>query len=157
MQKIIKKFCKEYFADDSKSIKKDITAFIEQKQLAHRRELEDVIEALYKFFVVTLAKGDESKARHMLEAQNMEIRKVDAVRIAFLAGISLVLIIFSLFFAVLPTTKKDEKLAHKQLDSALTVYRFVFIFSYILLATGFCVQIFVKFNINYLYIFELNA
>lgn len=55
--------------------------------------------------------------------------------------------------------EKDDK-ARMNVDEILkapiTVYRFVFVFIYILFAAGFVIQVFVNFNINYLYIFELD-
>ena len=79
-QKICKKFTKDFFEESrGKIIKKDLAQFVQTKQFSHRQLLEDAIDSLYKFFVVTMADGDESRARQLLESQNLDIRKADAV------------------------------------------------------------------------------
>ena len=63
MQKVVKKFTKEFLKEDCQELNQDLNAFIETKQIAQRKGLQEVIESLFKFFIVTIAKGDESKAR----------------------------------------------------------------------------------------------
>ena len=42
----------------------------------------------------------------------MDVRKTDAVKLAFYSGVSLVFLLFGIFFAILPATNKKEDYAH---------------------------------------------
>ena len=92
----------------------------------------------------------------MLEAQNMEMRKSDSNCLAFMAGVSLVLLLVSAFLMVLPTTDKDWDTLKQQIFSTILIYRFAFMFIYVPAAAGVAVQIWTKYNINYLFILDMN-
>ena len=79
IEKVTQKFCKEFFTEDAKVLKSDLLKFISKRQFCHRKILEDIIDSFYIFFVATLADGDETRARNMLEAKNMQIRRKDAM------------------------------------------------------------------------------
>ena len=106
MSKILKKFTKEFFESDKRGIKKDLQKFVNKKRFAHRAELDDIIDSLYKFFVVSLAGGDENRARAMLESKNLEVRKADAMVLSFLVGITAVFAGFGIFFTIMPPVTK---------------------------------------------------
>lgn len=85
------------------------------------------------------------------------MKREDALSIAFFSGSSLILFLYGVFFTVTPT--KDPNLELKELHwlfHANSLIRFCFMLVYLIFAIGFCINVFVYYGINYLYIFECD-
>ena len=102
-----------------------------------------------------MTKGSESAARRLLENHNFEVRRSDAILIAFFGGIGIVFFLMGAYFFFIP----DEGGKGKDMNSievAALILRFYGIILYIILATGFAIHVFNLYNINYWYIFECD-
>ena len=126
------------------------------KQISNRKNLKVILENLYTFFVLHLTEGDQKKARDLLKNKDNQIRQQDAVQISFYGGGSLVFMLFSSFFLYI-IMKQCQNSNIDSLNIPIKIFRATFIFIYILFAVGFCIQIFQKFKINYLIIFDLDS
>lgn len=154
MQKILKKFVKEHFQLKDNVIDKNLLAFINQKDFAHRNQLQYVIQDLRFFYAQNFTGGNEYNAKLTLEKFNMQMRRKDALIIMFFLGASLIMILFGIFFLCIPQSDGDTDFS--DITSATSVLRFTFIIIYIIFASGVAVQIFQMYGVNYLYIFELD-
>ena len=126
------------------------------KQISNRKNLKVILENLYTFFVLHLTEGDQKKARDLLKNKDNQIRQQDAVQISFYGGGSLVFMFFSSFFLYI-IMKQCQNSNIDSLNIPIKIFRATFIFIYILFAVGFCIQIFQKYKINYLIIFDLDS
>jgi len=85
------------------------------------------------------------------------MRRSDAYQIFFYLGASLICLLLSLFFIIIPSS--DPAQGEEELDSitnTLYILRMALFMTYIVAATGFCIDVFTRYSINYLYIFELD-
>ena len=75
----------------------------------------------------------------------------------FYAGASFIMFLNSLYLLIIPPSDKED--AKKEADAiatALSILRVTFIIGFIVLASGFSIDIWTRYGINYLYIFELS-
>lgn len=106
------------------------------------------------FFAKHFTNDSLSEANKILEAQNNQVRLIDALTMMYCCGASSVLWLFSIFFMAIPTQSGTAD--YKDLDETLAVSRLAFIVIYIIFASGLVIQILQSYDINYLYIFELD-
>ena len=118
------------------------------------RELEILSDNLLTFYADCFCKGNKSQAKTQLDAQHNEIRRKDSNMISFFGGGLLVLFSFFLFLCICPGEEGDSK--WYEIYAGLDTYYFTSIICFILFATGFAVQIFRRYNINYTFIFEID-
>lgn len=74
---------------------------------------------------------------------------------AFFGGCSLIMTIIALFFLFTPPSD-DNTVENDYIRHSTSVIRLAFFFIYVIFACGYCTKIFVQYDINYLYIFELD-
>ena len=85
------------------TLQTDIISFLKNNNFARRSDLLNVIKFFIQFFVVNMTAGNEINARRLLESHNFQIRRQDAIQIAFYAGAALIMLLFGLLFSVVPT------------------------------------------------------
>lgn len=110
---------------------------------------------LLTFYADCFCKGSISSAKIQLDAQYNEIRRKDSNLISFFGGGLLVMFSFFLFLSICPTDKGNEP-DWTELYAGTDTYWFTLVICFILFATGFCIQIFRRFSINYTFIFEID-
>jgi hypothetical protein len=101
-------------------------------------------------------KSDVNRARQQLDAQYNEIRKKDSNLISFFGGATIMCILFLLFSCITETDESKMNDNWLIIASGIDIYYFTSILVFILFATGFSVQVFRMFNINYTFIFEVD-
>ena len=62
--------------------------------------------------------------------------------------------LFGLFFLIIPSSDGDND--YDDISASMSILRFTFIIIYIIFASGVAVQVFQRYGVNYLYIFELD-
>ena len=77
--------------------------------------------------------------------------------ISFFVGGIVTLMIILIFLIIIPEQSDDEKSHLDELTSGIEIYYFALLICFILAATGFCVQTFRKYNVNYAFIFEIDT
>lgn len=154
MQKILKKFMKNFFELPDNVIDKKLLAFIESKSFSHRSDLQHTIDDLRYFFAYNFTNGSDSKARNILEAHHRQIRKKDLVIGTFFGGASIVMTLFGIFFTFVTSYDKRENM--EAIGEIMPIYRFVLFCVYLVFAAGLCTSIYTKYEINYLYIFQID-
>ena len=77
--------------------------------------------------------------------------------ISFFVGGIVTLMIILIFLMIIPQQSEDEKSHLDELTSSIEIYYFALLICFILAATGFCVQTFRKYNVNYAFIFEIDT
>ena len=76
--------------------------------------------------------------------------------ICFFTGATVTLVVILVFLVVIPEQDDDDRKHLNELTSGVEVYYFALLICFIIAATGFAVQIFRKFNVNYAFIFEID-
>ena len=71
--------------------------------------------------------------------------------ISFFVGGIVTLMAILIFLIIIPEQSDDEKSHLDELISSIEIYYFALLICFILAATGFCVQTFRKYNVNYAY------
>ena len=155
----MKKFVKNFFFIKDNTITKKLSSIIDEcsfkmEEGTMTRELEILSDNLLTFYADCFCKGNKSQAKTQLDAQHNEIRRKDSNMISFFGGGLLVLFSFFLFLCICPGEEGDSK--WYEIYAGLDTYYFTSIICFILFATGFAVQIFRRYNINYTFIFEID-
>jgi len=83
------------------------------------------------------------------------MRKIDAVIIAFFVGAICFMIPMIIFFIAI-STRNDSDLDERCWLSSIPVFRLTFMIIFLIGASGFAIQMYKKFRVNYFYIFELD-
>ena len=73
--------------------------------------------------------------------------------ISFFGGGCFILLTFFLFFCICPPATGAD---WNEIYAGVDTYYFTAVICFILFATGFCIQMFRRFNINYTFIFEID-
>jgi hypothetical protein len=109
-------------------------------------------------FAENFTNGNKEKAQKILTNENTEIRRKDAIWLAFFSGTLLTTSIGMLAVIFLPHTDKEQYnyLDWDEVILSLPVFRFFLMVILLVLLVAFDVYILRKFRINYLFIFELD-
>ncbi len=89
-----------------------------------------------------------------LDAQYNDIRRRDSNLISFFGGGLLILFSFFIFLSIAPSANNDPDWS--EIYAGIDSYYFTAVICFILFCTGFAVQIFRRYNINYTFIFEVD-
>lgn len=101
MQKILKKFIKENFEIKDNVIDKNIKEMLAQLSFSKRDQLHFAIDDMLEFFAAHFSKdGNKETSKRLLERHNTEMRRKDAILIAFFLGVSTVLVLMGTFFLI---------------------------------------------------------
>lgn len=74
----------------------------------------------------------------MLDSHGSHLRKVDAISLAYFAGLITVLVPLIIFFLAIKAEEIDEHYDQKQCWlSSMPVFRFTFMLTFLIFATGF--------------------
>lgn len=84
------------------------------------------------------------------------MRRSDAIRFWSLVSATVVMSMFALLFTIFRQEPDDEIIAYNFFKPIDLMFRISTILSYILFATGFAIQVFNSYGINYLFIFECD-
>ena len=155
----MKKFVKNFFLIKDNTIDKKLSQTIDDMMFKLEegkmtRELQILSDDLLKFYANCFCKGNLRLAKKQLDMQQNEIRVKDSNLLSFFGGGLIVLSSFFVFLCVCPspaaTTHWD------MIFSSMDTYIFTSVICFILFATGFAVQIFRRYNVNYAFIFEID-
>mmetsp|Transcript_13148 Transcript_13148/g.22248 ORF Transcript_13148/g.22248 Transcript_13148/m.22248 type:complete len:198 (-) Transcript_13148:1183-1776(-) len=107
IQKILKKFCKEYLVLKDNVLDKKLMAYVDSKSFAHRMRIAHVIRDLRLFFALHFTDNSVRQAKAILESHNTQMRRSDAILISFFGSSTLTLFLFSLLFLFMPSSDGD--------------------------------------------------
>lgn len=119
------------------------------------RELQILSDDLLIFYADCFCKGNQRQAKMQLDAQYNEIRRKDSNLISFFGGGLLVMASFFAFLCICPTDE-DATANWAEVYTGIDTYYFTLVICFILFGTGFAVQVFRRYNINYTFIFEID-
>lgn len=146
---------KTHFAIKDNVLDKVLATMIEEKHFVKRQNVNKLTHEIKEVVASFYTNNDLKLAEKMLEGEVNQISRKDLCQIAFLSG-SIIVFVMSLAFAMV---LQKDKFEHKEsfvwaaIEAQNTSMRLCFIVCYILFATGFCIQVFREFHINYLHIF----
>ena len=106
------------------------------------------------FFAYNFTNGSDNKARDILEAHSRQVRQKDLIIVTLFGGASFVMSAFAFYFTFIPS--EDERKNLEMMGDVMPTYRFMIFCIYLVFAAGLCSQIYTKFEINYLYIFQID-
>ena len=89
-----------------------------------------------------------------MSGSGVKIRTKDLIPITLLSGISVTLLLFLIFFLLIPARDQEHKIEF--IYRVLSVYRFFLIQAFAFLACGVCIYYFRKYSINYIFIFGID-
>jgi len=89
------------------------------------------------------------------------MRRVDYQKIMLFGGMSIMTTFFGIILTVVSTVEDEDPEAHDPSNvnviyNSLHIFRMTICFTMIVFACALCIQIFLAYGINYLYIFELD-
>lgn len=147
---------KEHFELKDNVLNNIVSADIEAMQFSKKKNLHFAIDDMLQFIATHFtSSGQKTEARKMLEIHNTEVRRSDALMISFFSACSLSMTMIGLFFLWSPPSDQTHNELYYLFNST-SVLRVTFFFIYLIFATGFCIQVFLAYGVNYLYIFELD-
>ena len=111
---------------------------------------------LILFYSRAFTNDDTNEARRMLKSQKTHMRVKDVKRISFYTGL-IISTSISLLYVLTFMEQKSEQDWLTKLGSGIVFYYFTLILIYILFATGLCIQVFLSYQINYPFIFEIDV
>jgi hypothetical protein len=144
---------KNYFHIKENTLQLQIKQWVNEQRMVNSQELAMLTRDLVILYARLFTNDNTARARHQLIRQTTQIRKPDAVRMAFCTGLILATST-GLCYALWEESENDEWLV--QLSAATPIYLSTLVAIYIVAAAGFCIQIFKRFQINYSFIFELD-
>ena len=159
LRKIMKKFVKNFFAIKDNTLTKRLQKEIETMSFKMEegkmtRELQILSDDLLTFYADCFCKGNMRQARTQLDAQYNEMRRKDSNLISFFGGGLLVLFGFFLFLCCASSSNKSDDWG--MLFASMDIYYLTAVICFIMFSTGFAVQIFRRYNVNYTFIFEID-
>lgn len=119
------------------------------------RELQILSDDILTFYADIFCKGHLRQAKLQLDAQYINIRRRDSNLISLFAGGIIVLLAFFLFLIFSPSTAEVSS-DWNEIYAGIDTYIFTIVICFVLFATGFAVQTFRYYNINYTFIFEID-
>ena len=93
-----------------------------------------------------ITNGNENKARALLDNNNYEIRRSDALQLTCLGTAAGIMSLFGAFLLIAPAPDQ-QKVDKDDLKPVMVLFRLNFILAYIVAATGFCIKVFNAYNI----------
>ena len=156
VKKILKKFIKEHFELKDNVLNNFVNMDLEQMQFSKKKSLHFAIDDMLQFIATHFTRsGLRNEARKLLETHNAQVRRSDALIITFFSACSITMALIGAFFLFSPPSDRTHNELYYIYNST-SVLRVTFFFIYLIFATGFCIQVFVIYGVNYLYIFELD-
>jgi hypothetical protein len=131
---------KNFFLIKDNTIKKKLESIIESKEFKKKdngkgaKDLKMLTEGVLTFYGDMFHQGSKQEAAQVLNAQHNKIRTVDAVIMAFFAGMTLIQLIFFVFFICYKGGTEDDP--WEELSSGIETYTFTFVIVFIVVATG---------------------
>ena len=155
----MKKFVKNFFMIKDNTVTKKLSSIINEMSFKMEegnmtRELQILSDNLLTFYADCFCKGNQRQAKLQLDAQYNEIRRKDSNLISFFGGGLMILASFFVFFCICPSADGEDN--WNEIYAGTDSYYFTAVICFILFATGLCVQIFRRYNINYTFIFEID-
>lgn len=148
---------KSYFHIEDNILDKKLLAYINEKAFTSKKNVKIVIQEIIEVFAENFTNNDSEKAKQVLMTVNVEMRKKDAVLLAFFSGTLLVTTLITVFAILLPP---DDPLMDvidwEEVLLTMPVLRFCFMLVLALFFIATDVMILRKFRVNYLFIFELD-
>ena len=99
---------KEHFELKDNTIDKNLTHLIKSKAFSKRQQLHYAIDDLFQFFAFHFTANNKNKSKQVLDSVNTQMRRKDAVLIAYFGGASTVLLIFGLFFMMVTSSNNAD-------------------------------------------------
>lgn len=148
---------KSHFHIVDNVIDKKLQAYIDSKAFTSTKNVKVVIQEIIEAFAKNFTDNNVKKAGAFLSDVNVEMRRKDAIWLAFFAGTLLVSFLLSLFFVLLPPEESTDKfLEWEEIFLTLPALRFCLMLIIALFFIATDVMILRKFKVNYLFIFELD-
>ena len=159
LRKILKKFVKNFFVLKDNTINKKLGSEINEMSFKMEegtmtRQLQILSDDLLTFYADCFCKGNLRQAKTQLDAQYNEMRRKDSNLISFFGGGLVVLFSFFVFLVACPSAEEDAD--WNEIYAGMDSYYFTAVICFILFSTGFAIQIFRRYNINYTFIFEVD-
>ena len=122
--------------------------------MIHREDLINLIDDLKTFYADQFSGGNMREAVYSLEQFNSDMRRKDAISISFWSGASIIMLSFGTFFLCIKSSDGDND--YSELVTSINILRLTLVIIYILFCTACAIKVFLKYGVNYLYIFELD-
>lgn len=118
-------------------------------------EVNKISTDMVSYYADSFCEGSLKRARRFFEGHLTELRKVDAAMLSYFGGIFTVMLPLVIFFMCAKASTSDYSNLMCWL-SAFPVFRLAFMLSFLIGGSGLCIQMFRKYQVNYIYILELD-
>ena len=99
---------KTFFLIKDNVLDKKLSQHINSQTFANRKCINNKIADLTKFYAANFTKNDTQKAEKMLENQNYEMRRKDAILISFFCGTITIIVFMFVVLLSLPDTALEK-------------------------------------------------
>ena len=94
---------KTYFEIEDNIIDKKIQKYIDDRTFTSKKNVKNVIQKIIECYAENFCGGNQNKARSLLLAENLEMRKKDSNLLSFFAGTLLITTFITIIALILPT------------------------------------------------------
>lgn len=132
--------------------------YLSEMEFTKRKQFGPLFRNMKQVIAKYYTDGDMSQATILLEGQKNQIARFDLFVISFLMGLNIaiiaMMILYIHYFMDYKEISEEKKgIFWRAIQLTNPVMRFCFILCYILFASGCCITVFRKYQINYLHIF----
>src|SRR4051794_34068786 len=106
------------------------------------------MEKMINFYAKHFTNNDKKKAQHLLEANQIGLRRKDAVQMSFFAGAIMIMVLIIIILLLIPAAENAASRAIR-LYATFPAFRFTFVIVFILAAAGIDIMILKKYKVNY--------
>jgi hypothetical protein len=146
---------KTHFQIKDNVFDKSIQNYTSSFEFIKRNNIQNFILDIKAITAKFFTNGDKYKAKTLLEGEVNEISRHNLTVVASLGGA----LTITYFFLILFMTTQSDSLSEgfwKMFKAQNSTMRFTFIIIYIIFASGWCISVFRKHEINYIHIFDMD-
>lgn len=147
---------KEYFEMKDNLIDKNVNMIKNQLHFIKRRNIQPFMQDLILVYATFFTGGNKTKAKEQLDQSQNTMSVPDLLNITFYSGAIFICAFILMFISLHQPEQFSNSNFWSFMKASNPILRFTFIIGYTLIATGFCIFVFRKYEINYLHIFELD-
>lgn len=144
-----------YFANHDPIIENKLLSLTQGRKFVKAAEVNKISSDMISYYADSFCEGNYKRAKTFFEGHLTELRKVDAAWLSYFGGICTVILPLVVFFMANKASISDFSNFMCWL-SAFPVFRLTFMLSFVIGGAGLCIQMFRKYQVNYIYILELD-
>ena len=156
VQKILQKFQKAFFiriGNENNAFVAQLLEFMLDSKMTCDTALQMLQKDICSFYCKHFTKGNLKVAKRELEGFQQKMNLRDSRIVFFFSGMTLSLVFMLILVIIYPSSFEDID----ELKNFFPPFRVTSIFVFAIISTGILLKVFLRFKVNYMFIFELDA